>query len=315
MIFAGSRFMLGLAALTLAPLAAPAQAAAAPTAAQSAGAALVHPDHDAIVARMKALDAIHILPIPVLQKRAASGDLRAMYALSLRYQNGLDVKRSWDEYERLSKRILALAPAAAAQGDSYAMFQMAMQGSLFEGWSDARRLVTYRAAAEAGDAEAAERVGFAYYWGRAVREDKAEALRWYLRGAAGGHCDAIRSAAGILSDSNFAGYDVAEAVRWYRITAQNDYGCGNGANYALALIFSEGKGNVARDYSEALRWFLETAKRGNPVGAMQIGFYYEKGLGTPVNKAEALRWFKMAGFPSVAAARAEMARLKIAEPE
>ena len=315
MMSTGSRLMLGLAALTLAPLATPAHAAAVPPVTQSTGAALVHPDHAAIVARMKAMDAVHILPIPVLQKRAAAGDLRAMYALSLRYQNGLDVKRSWDEYERLSKRILALAPAAAAQGDSYAMFQMAMQGALFEGWSDARRLVTYRAAAEAGDAEAAERVGFAYYWGRGVREDKAEALRWYLRGAAGGHCDSINMVANLLSDPKQGAVDVAEAVRWYRIAAENAYGCGNGANYALALIFSEGKGNVPRDYGQALHWFIETAKRGNPVGAMQIGFYYEKGLGTPVNKAEALRWFKIAGFPSVAAARAEMARLKIAEPE
>ena len=112
-----------------------------------------------------------------------------------------------------------------------------------------------------------------------MREGKAEALRWYLRGATGGHCESMRMVANILSDPKLGAVEVAEAVRWYRIAAQDSYGCGNGANYALAIIFSKGQGNVARDYSEALQWF------------------------------------KIAGFPSVAAARAEMARLKIPEPE
>lgn len=314
MMSAGSRFMLGLAVVTMAPLATQAHAAARPVS-QAADPALVHPDHAVIVARMEAMEAIHILPIPVLQQRAASGDLRAIYALSLRYQNGLGVKQSWPEYERLSKRIRALAPAAASRGDSYAMYQAAFQGWLAEQWPDDRKFAAYLAAAEAGDPEAAAGVGQAYDLGRGVRADRAEALRWYVRAATAGHCDSMTKIGYLLSDPKTGAVDVAEAVRWYRMAAENPVACGNGANYALALIFSEGRGNVPRDYGEALRWFLETARRGNPVGAMQIGFYYEKGLGTPVNRTEALKWFKIAGFPSVAAARAELARLRIKEPE
>ncbi|MCR5870181.1 MULTISPECIES: tetratricopeptide repeat protein [unclassified Sphingomonas] len=301
-------------ALAFAPLTATAHAAAALPVTRTTDAALVHPDHAAIVARMEAMYAIHFLPIPVLQQRAATGDLRAIYALSLKYQNGLGVKQSWPEYERLSKRILQIAPALAEQGDPYAMYQLAFQRWLAEQWTDDRKFAAYLAAAEAGDPEAAAGVGQAYDLGRGVRADRAEALRWYVRAATAGHCDSMTKIGYLLSDPKTGAVDVAEAVRWYRMAAENPVACGNGANYALALLFSEGRGNLPRDYGQALRWFLETARRGNPVGAMQIGFYYEKGLGTPVNRAEALRWFKIAGFPSVAAARAEMARLRIKEP-
>lgn len=317
MITSGSVILRGLAALSLAALAMP-MSAASPQAdldAVAPASRIIHPDHDAIVARMKAMDAIYILPVATLRQRAAAGDLRAIYALSLNYQNGLGVKQSFAEEERLKNRILELAPAQAAKGDSYAMYQMALQGWLKENWPDDRQFAAYLAAAEAGSPEAAERVAFAYYWGRGVRLNKSEAIRWYSHAAQNGHCNSIAMMGFMLSDPKTGAVDAADAVRWYRIAAENNYGCGNGATYALAILFSEGRGNLARDYSEALRWFIRTAERGNPVGAMQIGFYYEKGLGTPVNKVEALRWFKIAGFPSVAAARAELARLKVPEPE
>ena len=274
-----------------------------------------HPEHDAIVAKMKAMGGEWDLPMATLKQRAAAGDLRAMFALALMYQSGLKgLKQSFAEAERLNRRIIQLATARAAS-DPYAAYQVALQRSLLEGWSDERRFAAYLAAAQAGSPQAAERVGWAYFFGRGVRMDKAEALRWYRIAAAGGYCDAIRDLGHIFGGSDAGEPDIAEAVRWYRIAAEDDSGCGNAAAYYLAGFYSKGVGNVQRDYGEALKWYLETARRGNPVGAMQIGFYYEKGLGTPVNKAEALKWFKIAGFNSVAAARAELKRLGVPEPE
>lgn len=282
----------------------------APVAAQ-----IEHPDHAAIVARMKASEAVFDLPIAVMTQRANAGDLRALNALAIRYQNGIQVKQSFARADQLNARLRQLAEAAAARGDSYGMFQVALQGSLKENWSDARTLAAYRVAAEAGSAEATQRVGWHYYWGRGVPENWPEAMRWWRQAAIGGSCDAMNGIAAMLTDPKHGPVDLAEAARWYRIAAESDLACGNGATVALASLYAKGGGNLPRDYGQALKYLLASVERGNPVAAMQIGFYYENGLGTPVNKAEALKWFDRAGYSSVAAARAELARLGVPEPK
>lgn len=284
---------------------------AAPAAAQ-----LDHPDRDAILERMNEQEKHFGMTNAELRQGAAAGDMRALQALEIRYQSGLSgLKQSFAEAERLRNRKIQIAKQRAAEGDGYAMYQVTLHQSAYEsmGFDDAFR--GYMAAANAGDPEAMKFVGLAYEFGRGAPKNEAEAERWFERSASAGSCDAMTRRAFGLSENSKGAPDVAAGLRWYRIAAENPYACGNGANYALALIYSEGRGNVPRNYPEALKYFLKTAERGNPVGAMQIGFYYEKGLGTAVNKAEALKWFKIAGFNSVAAARAELRRLQVPEPE
>ena len=315
MIATGSVTLRGLAALNMAALAVPMSAAPAQADLDAAAPAsrIIHPDHDAIVARIKPLQEIYDLPVATLKQRAAAGDLRAIYALSLAYQSGLGVKQSFAEAQRLEGLILQLGQAAADRGDGYAMLRIAQIRWLKEGWSDDRVYAAYLAAAEAGDPEAAESVANALYWGRGVLKDKTEALQWYYRGAVGGDCDSINMVGLMLSDTRQGAPDVVEAVRWYRIGADKD-GCNQG-QWFLGLLFSEGRGNLARDYAEALHWYIDLYKSGDARGALYAGFFYEKGLGIPVNKAEALRWFKLGGATSIDAARKKLADIGEKEPE
>lgn len=273
-----------------------------------------HPDRDAILERMNALTEIHLLPIPTVRQRANAGDLRAMYALSLRYQNGIDVPQSFAQYDQWTARVLVAATEAMADGDAYASYMHTLQTWLKTSMSDAELLRRYRPAAEAGVPEAMFEVGRAHYWGRGTPENKAEALRWFELAATAGHCEAIRSAAVLYVEPGQGAPDAARGAQWYRIAAEDPTGCGNGANAALASLYSKGEGNVPINHGEALRYLIRAAERGNPVAALTIGFYYEKGLGVPIDRAEALRWFQLAGYPSVEAARQGLAELGLTEP-
>ena len=48
----------------------------------------------------------------------------------------------------------------------------------------------YLKAAEQGNAKAQYSLGYCYYWGKGVEEDKKEALKWYRKAADQGHSDA-----------------------------------------------------------------------------------------------------------------------------
>lgn len=284
---------------------------------QSGGVSTVqhtHPDHAAIVARMKAREVVYTLPLDALIERADRGDLRAIHWLRGRYDHGIGVPENRAEGAKWTRRLRRLLPAAVAAGDRYALYLQVVERRFDGRWAFEREFAAFLAAAKAGSAEAADRVGDAYYRGVGVRMDKAKALRWYRRGAVAGYCGSILNVADNLAEPGIAAGDVAERVRWYRIAAES-HGCSYRANIMLGLIYSEGRGNVARDYGQALHWFTRSAEQGNPLGAIQAGFYHEKGLGTPVNKTEALRWFKRAGTTSVAEARAHLAKWGNKEPE
>ena len=55
---------------------------------------------------------------------------------------------------------------------------------------DAEAVRWYRQAADQGLAEAQFNLGWMYYKGRGVRQDYAEAVRWYRQAAAQGHASA-----------------------------------------------------------------------------------------------------------------------------
>jgi len=280
-----------------------------------------HPEREAILERMAARIEAFGLPLATLRQRANAGDYRAMYALSLNYQSGLDVPQSFDQADRWTDRAIQAAAEAMADGDADAMHIHQMltrhvwQRENDEYVPDREVLRLSQLAADAGAAEAMHEVGRAHFLGRGTPENKAEALRWFELGALGGHCDSMTAAAVLrLEPPGQGAPDVARAVQWYRLAAEHPYACGNGANIALASIYSQGAGDVPKNHGEALRYLIRSAERGNPVAVQAVGFYYEKGLGVPVDQAEALRWFRLAGHASAEAARRSLAELGVPEP-
>ncbi|MEQ1608668.1 MAG: tetratricopeptide repeat protein [Hyphomonadaceae bacterium] len=84
--------------------------------------------------------------------------------------------------------------------------------------------------------------------------------------------------------------DYAEAVRWYRLAA--DQG-GADAQSILGSMYKIGKG-VPQNYAEALRWYRLAADQGEMFSQSSLGYMYDLGQGVPENDAEANRWYRLA---------------------
>ena len=89
------------------------------------------------------------------------------------------------------------------------------------------------------------------------------------------------------------GRDDAEAVRWYRRSA--DQGDARGQNN-LGVRYRDGLG-VVQDYREAVRWFRRAAEQGDAFAQDNLGWMYANGRGVQRDDAEAVRWYRRCSRP------------------
>ena len=93
-------------------------------------------------------------------------------------------------------------------------------------------LDTVRQAADQGDADAQNNLGFRYAEGRGVPQDDAEAARWFRLAAEQGYADAQLNLGAAYTDGRGVLKDDAEAVRWWGLAAEQ----------GLVEALSEGNG-------------------------------------------------------------------------
>ena len=151
-------------------------------------------------------------------------------------------------------------------------------------------LATLRELAEAGDAEAQTELGWRYEDGRGVRQDDAEAVRWYRRAAEQGQARAQNNLGDMYHDGRGVVQDYGDAVRWFRRAADQGYAL---AQIYLGYMYREGRG-VSQDHGEAVRWFRRSAEQGNARGQTDLGRMYATGRGVSRDDAEAVRWYRRA---------------------
>ena len=80
--------------------------------------------------------------------------------------------------------------------------------------------------------------------------------------------------------------DAAEAVRWYRLSAEQGDAR---AQYNLGSMYLDGRG-VAQDDAEAVRWYRLSAEQGDAQALYALGWAYLNGRGVAQDDAEAVRW-------------------------
>ena len=76
-----------------------------------------------------------------------------------------------------------------------------------------------KTAAERGDADAQVSLGFCYYFGKGVKQDDAEALKWYRKAAEQGHTTGQINLGNRYANGEGVEKDYAEAVKWLRKAA------------------------------------------------------------------------------------------------
>ena len=148
----------------------------------------------------------------------------------------------------------------------------------------------YRLAAGQGNAEAQRRLGYFYFWGKGIREDKQEAVKWYRLAAGQGNAEAQRRLGYCYFWGEGIREDKQEAVKWYRLAADQ----GNAeAQRWLGDCYFFGHG-VGKNKREAVNWYFLSAEKGNAEAQRRLGACFYFGHGVAKNRQEAIRWYRLA---------------------
>jgi len=133
------------------------------------------------------------------------------------------------------------------------------------------------------------RIGRCYETGDGVGKDVAEAVKWYRMAADEGHVQAAFE----LSKCYTFGFGVRKnrvtAGKWLRKAAEQGHVT---AMFLLGhwLLREEGSG-VGYNPREAVKWFRLAAEKGNAEAMYELGECYENGIGVKKEPDLAYRWF------------------------
>jgi hypothetical protein len=161
----------------------------------------------------------------------------------------------------------------------------------------------YLWAAEQGDAAAQVYLGSMYYEGEGVKQDYAEAVKWFRKAAEQGHAEAQYNLAVRYAKGEGVQQDDAEALKWCSKAAEQ--GCAE-AQYNLGFIYYNGQG-VQQDYAEASKWFRKAAEQGHASAQFNLAVRYAKGEGVQQNYTEAVKWYRKAAEHGYADAQFNLA--------
>jgi len=201
-------------------------------------------------------------------------------------------------------------------------------------------LKEWRAASDAGSAEAQYDLGLLYAKGFGVPRDLTVAQQWYETAAAKGNTQAefslgqmyakgwgiprdeasalawLDAADGNQSTTDFTwmpieGYgqepDYAKAAYWYRLAADKGHA---EAEYDLAGLYSDGNG-VPRDQTQAFELVKKSAMTGFLPAQVRVAWRYANGRGVEKSDSEAFFWYTVAARHGDK--QAEKARIGIAK--
>jgi TPR repeat protein len=169
----------------------------------------------------------------------------------------------------------------------------------------AEAMYWYRRAADQGNSQAQNNIGWLYEYGRGVALDYSEVMRWFRLAAEQGSAPAQCNIGLLYENARGMAQDYGEAMRRYRIAADNG---GVGGQINVGRLYENGRG-VPQDYAEAMRWYRKAADQGEAAAQYHIGWLYENGWGVAQDYSEAARWYRMAVDQGNAAARAHIGRL------
>jgi TPR repeat protein len=163
-------------------------------------------------------------------------------------------------------------------------------------------LPLYREAAEdEGDEDAKyamSSLGFAYFYGKGVEKDYAEAVAWLTKAAA----KDLSGAASLLGEAYEKGgwgivQDFAAAKRWYERGAElgNELAAKRLENYELRVIGLQAD-QLWEDerYDEAVPLYSQAAIAGDSFSQYQVGNAFSTGRGVAQDLTESIRWYMMA---------------------
>ncbi len=144
--------------------------------------------------------------------------------------------------------------------------------------------------AEQGISEAQYKLGVAYFWGRGVKEDYANAVVWLIKASEQGHSKA-QNMLGMMYNMGWGvPQSYTKAVKYHRKAAiQGD----SLSQYSLGEAYYYGRG-VEKNYADAAEWYSLAATQGEKNAQYRLGRMYECGEGVQQSYTEAEKWYRLA---------------------
>lgn len=144
--------------------------------------------------------------------------------------------------------------------------------------------------AQRGDANAEERLGGMYFYGRGEPQSNVEALQWYRAAANQGYARAQFDMGYLYDTGTGVQQDFKEAYRWYDLASNK----GDAeAECALANMYYHGNG-VPQDYAKAALLFRRSADQGFARAEYDLGSMYYYGRGVTQDRAVSRYWIRKA---------------------
>jgi TPR repeat protein len=182
--------------------------------------------------------------------------------------------------------------------------------------SEAEAVKWFRRAAEQGHAIAQFTLGGAYASGQGVYPNDTEAMKWYRKAAEQGNADAQNNLGVMLVEDLLVkdcsdAWGKAEAVRWFRMTAVEDYMPTEQGNTVAQFVFDEvheSGYSAAKNENEAVKWLLKAAEQGHAIAQYNLGEIYAKGWRVAQSDAKAAKWYRKAAEQGHAIAQFNLGR-------
>jgi TPR repeat protein len=183
---------------------------------------------------------------------------------------------------------LPLLQQLAEQGNAPAQFNLAQMYHNGQGvaQNNDQALIWYRKAAEQGQVEAQNYLGWFYN----AAQDYSPAVAWYRKAAEQGYAEAQYNLGWLYAKGRGVAQDDKQAVDWFSKAAQQGYA---DAQFNLGWMYAKGLG-VARDDGQAIILFGKAAQQGYADAEFNLGLMYAKGLGIAKNDKQAIAWFQKA---------------------
>ncbi len=150
---------------------------------------------------------------------------------------------------------------------------------------------TLLAAVTAGDGNAIFEVARRYTDGDGVERDLSEAIKWYRIAAENGHAPSQYRIGNFYEKGHGIAADPVEASNWYSKAAAQ----GNAlAMHNLAVLNTMGAATGEVDMTTAIGWFEKAANMGVKDSQVNLGILYTKGMGVDEDLEQAYKWFAVA---------------------
>lgn len=135
-------------------------------------------------------------------------------------------------------------------------------------------------------------LGFAYYQGEGVPQDRLKAIEYFKKACHLGKTDVCLIVATAYDQGLYGlNYNVKEAIKYY------SKGCDNGDPHQCGLVayyYYDDKYNIPADKKKFLKFFEKSCKFNFPRGCVVTGMAYHDGVGIKKDKQKAINFFKKA---------------------